>query len=87
MWVQGVPVHERTSAHPQLLSLPMPGPCKTYHGDCAEYRPFPGGGPVNNPASHWGEVVYTGDRQVDHDQEERVPPIEERVLPGAGQRA
>ena len=87
MWVQGIPVYERASAHPQPLSLPMPGPCEAYHGDCAEYRPIPGGGPVDNPASHWGKVVYAGDRQVDHDQEEHVPPIEERAPPGTGQHA
>ena len=73
---QGMPVNKRASARPQPLSLPTPGPCKAYHDDCAEYRLIPGGGPVDNPASHWGKVVYNGDGQVDHDQEERVLPIE-----------
>ena len=43
-----------------------------------------GGGPADTPASHQGKIVYAGDHQVDHDQEERVPPIEERAPPGAG---
>ena len=82
--MQGVPVYERMSARPQPLNLPMPGPHEAYHGDCAEYRPIPGGGPADDPASHWGEVVYAGNHQVDHDQEECVPPIEELAPPGAG---
>ena len=86
MQAQGVPVHERVSACPQPLSLPTPGPCKAYHRDCTEYRPIPGGGPVDNPASHRGEVVYAGDHQVNHDHDERVPPGEECALPGACQR-
>ena len=75
---------ERDEAHPQSLSLPMPGPRKAYHDHYFEYRPIPGGGPANNPTSHWGEVVYTGNRQVNHDQEERVPPVEEHAPPEAG---
>ena len=86
MQVQGVPVHERTSACPQLLSLPMPGPRKAYHCDCADYRPVPGGGPLDNPACHQGEVIYTGDHQVNCDHDERVPPGEERAPPGMSQR-
>ena len=82
--VQGVPVHERASARPQPLSLPTPGPREAYHGDCAEYRPIPGGGPADKPASHWGEVIYAGDRQVNHDQEERMPPVEECAPPDVG---
>ena len=35
-----------------------------YHGDCAEYSPIPGGGPADDPASLWGEVIYAGDHQV-----------------------
>ena len=82
--VQGVPVHERTNAHPQLLSLPMPGLCEAYHRDCTAYRPIPGGGPADSLASHWGKVVYPGNHQVNHDQDERVPPVEECTPPGAG---
>ena len=85
-WAQGKPVHKHASAHPQRLSLPTPGPRKAYHCDCAEYRPIPGGGPADNPASHRGGVVYTGDHQVDHDQEEHVPPIEEHAPPSMGWR-
>ena len=79
--------HEPTSARPQPLSLPTSGPCKAYHGDCAEYRPIPGRVPADNPASHPGEVVYAGDRQVNHDQEECVPPIEGHAPPGMGRHA
>ena len=78
-----MPVNERMYAHPKLLSLPTPGPCKAYHHDCTEYRPIPGGGPVDNPVSYWGKVVHIGDYQVNHGQEERVPPREGRAPPGA----
>ena len=42
---------------------------------------------MDNPTSHWGEVVHTGDCQVNHDQGEHVPPVEELVPPAAGRRA
>ena len=71
-----MPVHELMSARPQPLSLPTPGPRKAYYGDCAEYRPIPGGGPADDPASHRGGIVYAGACQLDHDQEEHVAPIE-----------
>ena len=74
---QGMPVHERANACPQPLSLPTPGPREAYHDHYAEYRPIPGRGPADNPTSHWGEVVHAGNRQVDHDQGEHVPPVEE----------
>ena len=54
--MQGIPVQERASACPQPLSLPRPGPDKAYHHNCAEYRPIPGGGPADNPASQQGKV-------------------------------
>ena len=79
-----MPVHKRASTHPKLLSLPTPSPGKAYHDHYAEYRPIPGGGPADNPTSHWGKVVYAGDRQVNHNQEERVSPVEELAPPDAG---
>ena len=79
-------VRECASTHPQPLRLPTPGPHKAYHGDCTEYRPIPGRGPADNPASHRGEVIYTGDCQINHNQEERIPPVEECAPPGACQR-
>ena len=84
MWAQGVPVHERAIAQPQPLSLPTPGPRKAYHDLYAEYRHIPGGGPADNPTSHWAKIVHAGDCQVNHDQGERVPPVEELDPPGVG---
>ena len=81
-----MPVHERMSACPQLLSLPTPDPCKACQGDRAEYRFMPCGGPADGPTSHRGELVYAGHCQVNHNQDERNPPVEERALPAAGQR-
>ena len=85
-WAQGVPVHEHAITRPQSLSLPTPGPREAYHHDCAKYRPIPGGGPADNPASHRGEVVYAGDCHVNHNHDERVPPREEHSPPHMGQR-
>ena len=79
-----MPVHERMSARPQPLSLPTPGPRKAYHDHYAKYRPIPGGGPADNPTSHWGKVVHAGNHQVNHDQGEHVPPVEELDPPAAG---
>ena len=87
MRVQGMPVHEQMSICPQLLSLPMPGPREAYYHDCAEYRPIPGGGPVDNPASHRSEVIHASNHQVNCDHDEHIPPGEERAPPNAGWRA
>ena len=82
-----MPVHERAGTRPQPLSLPTPGPCEVCQGDRAEYRFVPCGGPADDPTSHRGKLVYTGSRQVNHDQEERDPPVKERALPSMGQFA
>ena len=87
MRAHGMPVHERTSTHPQPLSLPTPGPREAYHDHYTEYRPIPGRGPADNPTSHWGEVVYAGEHQVNQNQEERVPPVKELAPLDAGRRA
>ena len=42
---------------------------------------------MDDPTSHRGELIYTGSRQVNHDQEERDPPVEERARPAVGWRA
>ena len=81
MQAQGMPVNERICARPQLLSLPMPGPRKACHDNCAEYRPISGRGPADNPASHWGEFVYASYCQVNHDHDERIPPGNEHAPP------
>ena len=86
MQAQGMPMHECTSARPEPLSLPMPGPCKAYHCDCTEHRPITGGGSADDPACHRGEVVYTGDHLVNRNHDERIPPSEERAPPGVGWR-
>ena len=80
-------MHERASARPQPLNLPMPGPREAYHRDCTEYRPIPGGGPVDNPANLWGEAVYAGDHQVNCDHDKCVSPREEHAPPSAGRHA
>ena len=36
---------------------------------------------MDGPTSHQGELVYTGHCQVNHDQDECDPPVEERALP------
>ena len=80
-------MHEHASTRPQPLSLPTPGPCKAYHCDCAEYRPIPGGGPADNPASHWGKVVHAGNHQVNDNHDEHVPSGEQRAPPSMGWHA
>ena len=87
MQAQGMPMHECTSARPEPLSLPMPGPCKAYHCDCTEHRPITGGGSADDPACHRGEVVYTGDHLVNRNHDERIPSGEENAPPSAGRRA
>ena len=42
---------------------------------------------MDNPTSHWGEVVHAGDRQVNHNQDERIPPVEELAPPDVGWHA
>ena len=42
---------------------------------------------MDNPTSHWGKVVYAGDCQVNHNQEERILPVEKLAPPGTGWRA
>ena len=79
-------MYEHAGAHPQPLSLPMPGPCKACQGDHAEYRFMPCRGPADGPISHQGELVYAGHCQVNHDQEEHDPPVEERAQPAVGRR-
>ena len=39
---------------------------------------------MDNPTSHWGDVIHAGNHQVNHDQDERVPPVEELAPPDAG---
>ena len=75
---------ERAGAHPQPLSLPTPGPCEACQGDRAEYRFVPCRGPADGPTSHWGELIYAGHCQVNHDQDERDPPAKERARPAMG---
>ena len=82
-----MPVHEHASTRPQPLSLPTPGPREAYYDHYAEYRPIPGGGPADNPTSHWGEVICAGDCQVNHNQGERVPSVKELAPPDAAWRA
>ena len=65
----------------------MPGPLEAYHDHYAEYRPIQGGGPANNPTSHWGELVHAGHCQVNCDQGKHVPPVEELAPPATGRRA
>ena len=48
---------------------------------------MPYGGPADGPTSHQGELIYAGHCQVNHDQDERNPPVEEHALPVAGRRA
>ena len=87
MWVQGNPVNECMYPHPQPLSLPTPGPCKAYYHDCTENRHIPGRGPADNPASLQGKVVYIGNYQLNHNQEECIPLGEECGPPEACRRA
>ena len=77
-------MHERAGARPQPLSLPTPGPCKACQSAHAEYRFVPCEGPADGPASHQGELVYTGHSQVNHDQDECNPPVEECPRPATG---
>ena len=46
-------------------------------------RLVPSSGPMDYPASHWGEVVHTVGNQVNHTKKVHTPPIEECNSPGA----
>ena len=82
MQTQGMPMNKRAWACSQPPILLTPGPPKAYHHDCTEYRPIPSEGPVDNPASHWGKVVYAGDCKINHKQYVYIPLSEGRAPPG-----
>ena len=76
---------EHLCTRPQPLGLPKPDPGESCHDDCAECRVMPGRGPVDHPASHWGEASHAGTHQVGHTQEERAP-LEKSSHPGMHRR-